>query len=181
MMLDSMKKENIKIHILVGNITTINAEVIVNAANYRLLGGGGVDGAIHKAGGSEILKECKYLRITQYPDGLSVGEAIITTAGNMKAKYVIHTVGPKYKSNPHPQESLEYCYKNSLLLADKHKCLSIAFPAIATGIYGYPQNEASEIAYNTVSSVLEECKYIRDVIFVFYSKDDAQYLENYLK
>jgi len=94
-----------------------------------------VDGAIHKAGGSAILKECKFLRDTRYPDGLPVGEAVITTAGNMKAQYVIHTVGPKYNSDPTPSEHLGSCYKSSLLLADKYKCRSIAFPSIATGIY----------------------------------------------
>lgn len=168
---------NVKFHILVGDITTINTDAIVNAANYRLLGGGGVDGAIHKAGGSEILKECKYLRQTQYPDGLHVGEAVITTAGKMKAKYVIHTVGPKYRSDQNPKEHLKSCYRNSLLLADKYKCKSIAFPAIATGVYGYPKDEAAEIAYSTLKEVAKQCKYIKDIVFVFFSREDTVYLE----
>ena len=169
---------SVNYHILVGDITTINADVVVNAANYRLLGGGGVDGAIHKAGGSTILKECQYLRDTRYPQGLSVGEAVITTAGKMKAKYIIHTVGPKYKSDPNPKESLTSCYRNSLLLADKYKCSSIAFPAIATGIYGYPKDEAAKIAYKTVNSLIESCQYIKDVVFVFYSQDDAKTMQS---
>jgi len=172
---------DINIHILTGDITTINADAIVNAANYRLMGGGGVDGAIHKAGGSKILEECKDIRKTTYQDGLSVGEAVITTAGNMKAKYIIHTVGPQYRFDKNPKQSLISCYRNSLLLADKHKCASIAFPAIATGIYGYPKEEATDIAYETVSHVMNECEYIKDIVFVFYSKDDAVYLENKLK
>jgi O-acetyl-ADP-ribose deacetylase (regulator of RNase III) len=97
----------------------------------------------------------------------------------MKAKYILHTVGPKYKGDPTPEESLTSCYRNSLLLADKYKCSSIAFPAIATGIYGYPKDEAAKIAYETINQVLNECKYLKDVVFVFYSKEDARYLENY--
>ena len=167
----------LNIHILIGDITTVNTDVIVNAANYRLLGGGGVDGAIHKAGGAEILKECKYLRETRYHDGLAVGEAIITTAGNMKMKYVIHTVGPKYKSDVDPKKSLSSCYRNSLLIADNYKCTSIAFPAIATGVYGYPREKAAAIAYESIKETILECKYIRDVAFVFYSQDDATFFE----
>jgi len=176
-----VKSNDMNFHILVGDITTINTEVIVNAANFRLLGGGGVDGAIHKAGGDKILGECKDIRKTTYPNGLPVGEAAITTAGNMKAKYVIHTVGPQYKFDENPKQSLVSCYRNSLLLADKYKCASIAFPAIATGIYGYPKEEAADIAYETVNHLMNECEYIKDIVFVFYSKDDAVYLENKLK
>ena len=98
----------------------------------------------------------------------------------MKAKYVIHTVGPQYKSDDNPKQSLKSCYRNSLLLADQYKCKSIAFPAIATGIYDYPKEEASDIAYETVVQVLNECKYIKEVVFVFYSKDDAIYLNKML-
>jgi len=172
--------KNINIHILVGDITTANTEAIVNAANYRLLGGGGVDGAIHKAGGNEILKECKLLRETRYPKGLPVGEAVITTAGKMKAKYIIHTVGPKYRSDLNPQQSLTSCYKNSLLLADKYKCASIAFPAIATGVYGYPKEEAAKIAYETLNELGTKCKYVKDIVHVFYSKEDSEYLKGLL-
>jgi len=171
------KKEtegDVKIHVLVGDITTVNTDIIVNATNYRLLGGGGVDGAIHKAGGSKILEECKTLRATTHPNGLSVGEAVLTTAGKMKARYVIHTVGPKYNTDTNPKESLTSCYKNSLLLADKYKYSSIAFPAIATGIYGYPKDEAAKIAFETISKVKKECKYIKDIVFVFFSEEDAE-------
>ena len=170
-----------KIHILVGDITTINTEVIVNAANFRLLGGGGVDGAIHKAGGNKILEECKHIRNTMYPDGLPVGKAVITSAGNMKAKYIVHTVGPQYRFDKDPVKSLVSCYTNALLLADEYKCSSIAFPAIATGVYGYPKEEATNIAYETVKQLIEKCIYIKDIVFVFYTEEDSKYLNNLLK
>lgn len=162
-----------KIHILVGDITTINTDVIVNAANYRLLGGGGVDGAIHKAGGSKILEECKLLRRTKYTNGLAVGEAVITNGGKLKAKYVVHTVGPQYKFDENSPKLLELCYKNSLLLADEYECKSIAFPSIATGVYAYPKEEANKIAYKVVSTYLKSCKHIEHAVFVFYSQNDA--------
>ncbi len=120
----------------------------------------------------KILEECKNIRNTTHTDGLSVGDAVITTAGDLKAKYIIHTVGPQYRSDPNPEQSLIACYKSSLLLADKHQCASIAFPAIATGIYGYPIEKASKIAYETVSKLFEECQFIKDVVFVFFSQKD---------
>ncbi|WP_304543562.1 O-acetyl-ADP-ribose deacetylase [Sulfurimonas microaerophilic] len=172
---------NNKIDIFIGDITTLDTDAIVNAANSSLLGGGGVDGAIHRAGGSEILKECKTLRDTEYPNGLATGEAVITTAGRLKAKYVIHTVGPIYGNDADPKQSLSACYRNSLLLADSYKCTSIAFPAISTGIYGYPKKEAAEIAYVTVAEVLEKCRYIRNVVFVFHRDEDSLYLKSLLK
>lgn len=168
---------NSTIGIIIDDITTLDTDVIVNAANSSLLGGGGVDGAIHREGGSEILKECKTLRDTEYPNGLPTGEAVITTAGQLKAKYVIHTVGPIYSSDTHPEQSLAACYRNSLLLADSYKCTSIAFPAISTGIYGYPKKEAAEIAYKTVLETLKECHYITNVIFVFHRDKDSLYLQ----
>jgi len=168
--------DKVKIDVAVGDITTIDTEVIVNAANSALLGGGGVDGAIHMAGGLDILKECKNLRATKYPDGLPVGEATITHAGNLKARYVIHTVGPRYMSDSSPEKLLESCYRNSLMLADKYKCKSIAFPAISTGIYGYPKKEAATIAYKTIVDEMQKCKYIKNIVFVFYSKDDAEFM-----
>ncbi len=170
--------DRIKIHILVGDITTVSTEAIVNAANYRLLGGGGVDGAIHNVGGPQILDECKNIRDTTYPDGLPVGKAVVTKAGNLKAKYVIHTVGPNYRFDSSPELSLESCYRNSLLLADEYKCKSIAFPSISTGIYSYPKYEASKIAYKTIKNTLENCQYIQDIVFVFYSQDDATIMES---
>lgn len=161
------------IHILIGDITTVNTDAIVNPANSSLLGGGGADGAIHKAGGKEILKECEFLRENHYPDGLPTGEAVITTAGNMKAKYVIHTVGPQYRFDNNPQEHLQSCYRKSFLLAEKYKCKSISFSSIATGVYAYPKEEAAKIAYETISALLPDAQYIKDVVFVFYSKKDA--------
>jgi len=161
------------IHILIGDITTVNTDAIVNAANYRLLGGGGVDGAIHRAGGPKILEECKQLRATEFPDGLPVGQAVITTAGNLKAKYVIHTVGPQYRFDEDPSKHLKDCYTNSFLLADQYSCSSIAFPSIATGVYAYPKEEAAKIAYETIASLLSESKYVKNILFVFYSNEDA--------
>lgn len=167
-------KQEDRIHVLVGDITTVNTDVIVNTANYRLLGGGGVDGAIHKAGGNKILEECKILRDTKYQNGLPVGEAVITNAGNLKASYIIHTVGPKFQFDDNPQCSLESCYTNSFLLAEQHKCSSIAFPSISTGVYGYPKEEANKIAYSIIRNLLLTATSIENVIFVFYSHEDAE-------
>src|SRR5215510_4495333 len=131
----------------VGDITKEAVDVIVNAANGTLLGGGGVDGAIHRAGGPEILKECKEIRRVPYPDGLPTGQAVITTAGRMPAKYVIHTVGPVYgRGGSDKAELLSACYYNSLKLAADHGLKTIAFPAISTGVYGYPLNEAAHVS-----------------------------------
>ena len=161
------------IHVLVGDITTINTDAIVNPANSRLLGGGGVDGAIHKSGGPRILEECLHLRETRYPDGLPKGEAAITSGGDLKANYVIHTVGPKYRFDENPPKALESAYANTLLLADNYKCQSIAFSSIATGVYAYPKEEAAKIAYETINNLLAHIKYIKDIVFVFYSEKDA--------
>jgi len=166
------------IHILVGDITTLNTDVIVNAANSGLLGGGGVDGAIHRAGGHKILEECQALRDTKYPDGLAVGEAAITTGGNLKAKYVIHTVGPQYRWDENPPENLSSCYRNSFLLADEYECSSIAYPSIATGVYAYPKEQAGKIAYETINKLLPKAKHIKDVVFVFYSQKDADIFQS---
>lgn len=162
-----MKNINIKI----ADITGEDVCVIVNAANSSLLGGGGVDGAIHRAGGGEILSECKKLRASTYPDGLPTGEAIATTAGNMRAKHVIHTVGPVYASckNRCP-ELLRNCYINSLKVAQDLECHSISFPAISTGIYGYPKDEAAKIAYEAVKSFLDADDTM-EVNFVFSSQE----------
>lgn len=144
---------------------------MVNAANSSLLGGGGVDGAIHRAGGEQILSECKKLRASLYPDGLPAGEAVATTAGEMRAKYVIHTVGPVYSSCKNRcEELLANCYINSLKAASELKCHSISFPAISTGIYGYPKDEAAKIAYNAVNSFLDSDNTI-EINFVFSSQE----------
>ena len=121
-----------------GDLTLVAADAIVNAANHSLLGGGGVDGAIHRRGGPEILTECKRIRATQHPDGLPTGEAVITTAGRLLARHVIHTVGPVYSRKPEVPALLAACHTNSLALARREGIRTIAFPAISTGVYGYP-------------------------------------------
>ncbi len=169
-----------RVLLLVGDLTQQDVTAIVNAANSTLLGGGGVDGAIHRAGGPEILKECQEIRKTSYPNGLPTGEAVITTGGNLHAKYVIHTVGPIYGRNPEQEaELLAACYKNSLLLARKHGISSIAFPSISTGAFGYPKAEAAKIASKTVKHFLSGDEQIKQVRLVFFNESDAPtFLEN---
>ena len=150
-----------KIKILKGDITKIETDAIVNAANSSLLGGSGVDGAIHRAGGSAILEECQQIRNKQ--GKCKTGEAVITTAGNLLAKKVIHTVGPVYQKGENKEkELLANCYKNSMLLAKKNHLQSIAFPNISTGIYRFPKQIAAEIAIKTVKSnpILEEVNFV---------------------
>ena len=139
----------------VGDITRERVDAIVNAANSSLLGGGGVDGAIHRAGGPEILAACRLIRETQYPDGLPTGKAVITTGGRLPARYVIHTVGPIYGQH-HGEEArlLADCYVNSIALASSHGLSAIAFPAISTGAYGYPKEEAARIARAAIERAL---------------------------
>ena len=172
---------NGKVKILVGNITKQEVDAIVNAANSSLLGGGGVDGAIHEAGGEEILRECEEIRKTTYPKGLPTGEAVITTAGKMPAKFVIHTVGPvKGIDRENEAEQLANCYRKSLQLAVANSCKSIAFPAISTGIYGYPKDQAAEIASTTVKEFLAENDSIEKVRFVFFMENEAKiFLQNH--
>ena len=136
---------NGRIIITKGDITEEKTEAIVNAANSTLMGGGGVDGAIHKKGGPQILEECKKLRKNQYPEGLPTGNAVITSAGNLKAKYVIHTVGPIFKLDPTPDESLIQCYYHSLKIARENNIKSISFPSISTGAYGFPKDRAARL------------------------------------
>ena len=160
-----------KIVIKTGDITKEDVCAVVNAANSSLLGGGGVDGAIHRAGGTRILEECRKIRRDEYSDGLPTGEAVATTAGDMKARYVIHTVGPIYGQCGNECETLlQSCYVNSLNKAVGLGCDSVAFPAISTGIYGYPKDKAAKIAYSAVKSFLEEHEL--QVIFVFHTKED---------
>src|SRR5213080_298358 len=136
-----------RVTVVVGDITKQDVEAIVNAANSSLLGGGGVDGAIHRAGGPQILEECREIRRTRFPEGLPTGEAVITTAGKLSALYVIHTVGPIYGEHRGKEaELLANCYHNSLTLAVEKNLTSIAFPAISTGVYSYPPEKAADVA-----------------------------------
>jgi len=163
-----------RVIIKVGDITTEAVDAIVNAANSTLMGGGGVDGAIHRAGGPEILRQCKEIRRSQYPDGLPTGQAVITTAGRMAAKHVIHTVGPVYgHGGPDKADLLAACYVNSLNLAIQHNLHTIAFPAISTGVYGYPMREAAGVSSRTIEQVLAVEKTIQLVRLVFFGAADA--------
>jgi O-acetyl-ADP-ribose deacetylase (regulator of RNase III) len=162
------------IGIKTGDITKENVCAIVNAANSSLLGGGGVDGAIHRAGGPEILKECKEIRMHEYPNGLPTGEAVSTNAGDLPAKYVIHTVGPIYhQCGNNCAVLLASCYLNALKTANDLGCKDIAFPAISTGIYGYPKEKAAQIAYKTVNDFLDQHHDIK-VTFVFHNSTDKE-------
>lgn len=165
----------------VGDITKENVDAIVNAANGTLMGGGGVDGAIHRAGGPEILKECKEIRRIHHPDGLPTGQAVITTAGRMPAKHVIHTVGPVYgHGGKDKAELLAACYHNSLSLAVESGLKTIAFPAISTGIYGYPLHEAARVSSQTIQQFLSSNTSLREIRLVFFSPSDAEtFLKNH--
>jgi O-acetyl-ADP-ribose deacetylase (regulator of RNase III) len=164
-----------KVVVKVGDITKENVDAVVNAANGTLMGGGGVDGAIHRAGGPEILKECKEIRRVQYPDGLPTGQAVITTAGRMAAKHVIHTVGPVYgRGGKDKAELLAACYRNSLGLAVDNGLKTIAFPAISTGVYGYPLEEAAKVSSAAIKKFLRADQSIEEVRLVFFAAGDAE-------
>ena len=164
-----------RVAIHVGDITQEAVDAIVNAANGTLMGGGGVDGAIHRAGGPEIKAACAEIRRTQYPDGLPTGEAVITIGGNLPAKHVIHTVGPVYgHGGADKAELLASCYFNSLRLAVEHGLKSIAFPAISTGIYGYPMDKAAGVSSRAIEQFLSVDKSIDAVKLVFFSAGDAE-------
>jgi len=148
-----MNTSSSRIELIKGDITMLSVDAIVNAANSSLLGGGGVDGAIHRAGGSSILEECR--KIVARQGGCKTGEAVITAAGKLPAKFVIHTVGPVWQGGDRQEaEKLRNCYINALQLAIMNECRSIAFPNISTGVYGYPKPGAAQIAVSTVSSFL---------------------------
>ena len=166
---------NDRVHVLVGDITRQSVDAIVNAANSTLLGGGGVDGAIHSKGGSQILTECREIRRTRFPHGLPAGEAVLTAAGRLSARYVIHTVGPITRIGKHPDaDTLAACYRKSLALADENHLRSIAFPAISTGAFGYPREDAALVVSATIESVLVNGSLVDHVRLVFYDKDDAR-------
>lgn len=163
-----------RVVVVVADITKQAVTAIVNAANSSLMGGGGVDGAIHRAGGPQILAECQQIRKTTYPQGLPAGEAVLTTAGELPAAYVIHTVGPVYGRNSgRDAELLAACYENSLALALKHSMTSIAFPAISTGVYGYPKHEAAEVSSTSIRRFLASDSAIEQVRMVFFQSSDA--------
>ncbi|RZJ37598.1 MAG: O-acetyl-ADP-ribose deacetylase [Chryseobacterium sp.] len=167
------------IRVIKGDITKVSADAIVNAANSSLLGGGGVDGAIHRAGGPEILEACK--KIIARQGGCKTGEAVITTAGRLPAKFVIHTVGPVWTGgSKNEKELLKNCYLNSLKLAVKNNCQSIAFPNISTGIYGYPKEAAAVVAVKTVREFLMHNSAL-EVIFVSFDEESEQILKSALK
>jgi O-acetyl-ADP-ribose deacetylase (regulator of RNase III) len=166
---------NGRVRVVVGDITHERGDAIVNAANSSLMGGGGVDGAIHRAGGPEILTACRRIRQEELPNGLPTGEAVITTGGRLPAKHVIHTVGPIYGRNAgRDAELLASCYRRSLEVAVEHGLETIAFPAISTGIYGYPPEEAAAVASQTIEAFLNRRRTIREVRLVFFSARDAQ-------
>ena len=169
-----------RVTVVVGDITQQDTDAIVNAANASLMGGGGVDGAIHRAGGDEILAECKDIRRTRFPNGLPTGEAVITTGGKLPALYVIHTVGPIYGQHDGKEaELLANCYHNSLTLAVEKNLTSVAFPAISTGVFGYPQAEAAKVASRTIENFLSTDHQLKEVRLVFFQERDARvFLEN---
>jgi len=170
-----------RVRVEVCDITRQTADAIVNAANSTLMGGGGVDGAIHRAGGPAILEECREIRRTLYPDGLPTGEAVITTAGLLPARFVIHTVGPVYgMAGGREAELLAACYRNSLALAASRSLGVVAFPAISTGVYGYPREEAAAVSSLAVAEFLGGDSRVGEVRLVFHTHADMQvFLRNH--
>lgn len=158
-----------------GDITTMDVDAVVNAANSGLKGGGGVDGAIHRAGGPAILEQCRRLRDTDLPDGLPAGQAVATTAGDMPARWVIHTVGPTYAKTIDKSETLASCYRESLRTAARIGARSVAFPAISAGVYGWPMDDAARIAVETSEAMRAEVgEQIDEVVFVPFGESAQQ-------
>ncbi|RDI67525.1 O-acetyl-ADP-ribose deacetylase [Nocardia pseudobrasiliensis] len=151
--------------LILGDITEQEVDAVVNAANSSLLGGGGVDGAIHAKGGPAILAACREVRASAYPDGLPTGRAVATTAGELPARWVIHTVGPVYSAREDRAAQLAACYRESLRVADELGVRTLAFPAISTGIYGWPLHDGARIAVQTVRSVETSVEQVRFVLF----------------
>jgi O-acetyl-ADP-ribose deacetylase (regulator of RNase III) len=170
-----MKRETLdRLEVRQGDITRLKVDAIVNAANTSLLGGGGVDGAIHRAAGPQLLEECRGL------GGCPTGEARITRGYRLPARHVIHTVGPVYRGTPRDADLLAGCYRNSLQLAVQHRLATVAFPAISCGVYGYPIEEACRVAVNTAAEVLERHPSLERVIFILFSADDLKVYQDYL-
>jgi O-acetyl-ADP-ribose deacetylase (regulator of RNase III) len=172
-----------RVSVVAGDITRQDTDAVVNAANSTLLGGAGVDGAIHRTGGAAILAACQEIRRTRYPEGLPTGEAVITTAGLLPARYVIHTVGPIWGQHAGREaELLAACYRNSLALAVEHGLASVAFPAISTGAYGYPPEEAAQVSSQAIRDFLSgagdvetgERRTLEEVRLVFFSPSSAE-------
>jgi O-acetyl-ADP-ribose deacetylase (regulator of RNase III) len=148
-----------------GDITDQHVDAVVNAANSSLLGGGGVDGAIHRKGGPAILEACKEVRRTRFPDGLPTGQAVATTAGELRSRWVIHTVGPVYDRADEPAQLLAACHVEALRVADELVARTVAFPAISTGVFGYPVQEAASVAINAVRDARTSVDEVRFVLF----------------
>ncbi|MBI5208188.1 MAG: O-acetyl-ADP-ribose deacetylase [Candidatus Firestonebacteria bacterium] len=178
--MESIKISNAILYLIQGDITKQKTDAIVNAANSSLMGGGGVDGAIHYAGGPSILNECK--KIIEKIGHLATGEAVITTGGDLSAKYVIHTVGPFWRDGNHNEQNLlANAYKNSLKLALEKGLKTISFPSISTGAYRYPINEATKIALEAVVDFIKKEKSIEEVHFVLFGQDTYKIYKNALK
>lgn len=168
------------IQLIQGDITILSVDAIVNAANASLMGGSGVDGAIHRAGGPSILEECRMIVAKQ--GGCKTGEAVITHGGNLPATFVIHTVGPVWDGGKNNEaEHLTSCYKNSLKLAIQHKCRTVAFPNISTGVYGFPKDLAARIAMVTVSNFLSDQVGIEKVVFVCFDHENYLHMDKLMK
>lgn len=167
----------VRIELVKGDITTLPADAIVNAANHTLLGGGGVDGAIHRAGGPAILEECRRLRATTLVDGLPTGDAVATTAGSLPARWVIHTVGPVWAKTIDHSDQLESCYRSSLAVADELGARHVTFPAVSAGIYGWPMDDAARLALSTVASTPTA---VELATFVLFSDSALQHFEDAL-
>jgi O-acetyl-ADP-ribose deacetylase len=169
-----------RVLVLKGDITKQDVDAIVNAANSTLFGGGGVDGAIHAKGGPQILEACREIRRTRFPRGLPTGEVVLTTGGRLPARYVIHTVGPITKIGHEPDASmLASCYRNALALASEEGLRSIAFPAISTGAFGYPPEQAAPVVSETIESVLTTGTLVEQLRLVFYEAEGARlFLKN---
>ncbi|MBL0712733.1 MAG: O-acetyl-ADP-ribose deacetylase [Desulfosarcina sp.] len=164
-----------KIEVKQGDITRLDVDAIVNAANNSLLGGGGVDGAIHRAAGPELLAECRPL------GGCPTGEARLTRGYRLPARFVIHTVGPVYHGRPADRQRLSRCYRSSLLLAAQNSARSVAFPAVSCGVYGYPIEDACRIAVDTTLAFLAEDDRVQQVIFILFSDRNRQVYEDYIE
>ena len=172
---------NGRLTVQTGDITEMTFDGIVNAANSSLMGGGGVDGAIHRKGGPEIIEECRTIRQEEHPNGLPSGKAVITTGGDLPSDFVIHTVGPIWKDGKSgEQATLAEAYRNSLSLASENGLRSLAFPAISTGVYGFPKETAAPIVFETIKAFASENSLPEEIHLVFFSSQDMDTFINSL-